>query len=273
MLVISAGDTQKSVPFKVSKSNVQPPTLGDLTLRPEVISPNGDAVDDVAELTFRTEQTATISVRLTNAKGTETLVFAPEEKGRGEQNVVLNGQDLLGQTLPDGVYTITLQLQDRAGNRTQAQRALTVQGGGKPDIDILKVEITPRQIMLGNSIEVSVTVKNTSNVPLRTQGPDRGYTYTTNDSYSSVEGSKWADRAGLWRVGVDWDGNSGGAAYRYPFRWGFGKTLMPGETVTTGGKVTILKQERKMWFFAGVLQEGVQIVRDRLGITAVDVSF
>jgi hypothetical protein len=230
-------------------------------------------VDDLAELTFRTEQTATISVSLIDAEGNETPVFAPEEKGPGEQNVVLNGEDLLGNVLPDGVYTVTLQLQDRAGNRAQAQRALTIEGGGEPSIDILKVEIGPRQIMLGSSIEVSVTVKNTGKVPLRTQGPDPGYTYTTNDSYSSVEGGKWVDRAGLWRVGVDWDGNSGGAAYRYPFRWGFGKTLMPGETVTTGGKITILKQERKMWFFAGILQEGVQIVRDRLGITPVGVSF
>ena len=43
--------------------------------------------------------------------------------------------------------------------------------------------------------------------------------------------------------------------------------------MTTGGKITILKQERKMWFFAGVLQEGIRIVRDRLGITAVGVGF
>ena len=272
-VVISAGGVEKSVAFKVSNSKIQPPGLASLVLRPEVISPNSDAVDDVAELTFRTEQTATVSVRLTDASGHETLVFAPEEKPAGEQNVVVNGQDLLGQTLPDGVYTVTLQLQDRAGNRTQAQRRLTIQGGGKPSIDILKVEITPQQITLGNSIEVSVTVKNTGNVPLRTQGPDQGYTYTTNDSYSSIEGGKWVDRAGLWRVGVDWDGNSGGAAYRYPFRWGFGKTLMPGETVTTGGTITILKQERRMWFFAGILQEGIQIVRDRLGITPIDISF
>ncbi|MFL5734054.1 MAG: hypothetical protein ACJ78Q_12745 [Chloroflexia bacterium] len=272
-VVISAGDAQKSVPVKVNGSRAQPPTLSNMMLRPEVISPNQDAVDDVAELTFRTEETSTISVRLADAGGRETLVFAPEEKGAGEQNVVVNGQDLLGQTLPDGAYTVTLRLQDRAGNRVEAQRLLRIQGGGKPDVQILKVEFAPQQVLLGSSITVSVTVKNMGNVPLRTQGPDRGYTYTTNDSYSSVEGGKWVDRAGLWRVGVDWDGNRGGAAYRYPFRWGFGKTLMPGETVVTGGKITILKQERRMWFFAGILQEGVQIARDRLGITPIDVGF
>ena len=48
---------------------------------------------------------------------------------------------------------------------------------------------------------------------------------------------------------------------------------MPNETVVTGGKITILKQERRMWFLAGILQEGIRIVRDRLGVTPVDVSF
>lgn len=267
------GGSHADVPFTLDSPTTSPPALSNLAIRPDTISPNSDAVDDVAELTFRTEQTATISVHLTDAKSKETLVFAPQQKGPGEQNIALNGQDLLGDTLPDGNYTATLRLEDRAGNRVEAQRALQVEGGGEPAIDVLKVEVSPQQIMLGNSIEVSMTVKNVGNVPLRSQGPDRGYTYTTNDSYSSIEGGKWVDRAGLWRVGVDWDGNSGGAAYRYPFRWGFGKTLMPGETVTTGGKITILKQERKMWFFAGVLQEGIRIVRDRLGITAVEVGF
>jgi hypothetical protein len=257
----------------VEPSETPAPTLANVTIRPETISPNSDAVDDVAEVTFRTEQTATISVNLTAPSGKQTLVFAPQLKGPGEQNVVVNGQDLLGNILPDGAYTVTVQAQDKAGNRVEARKPLQIEGGGVPAVEILKVEIVPQQIMLGNSIAVSVTVKNTGNVPLRTQGPDPGYTYTTNDSYSSVEGGKWVDKAGLWRVGVDWDGNSGGAAYRYPFRWGLGKTLMPNEMVVTGGKITILKQERRMWFFAGILQEGVRIARDRLGITPVDVSF
>ena len=31
--------------------------------------------------------------------------------------------------------------------------------------------------------------------------------------------------------------------------------LMPGEEAVTGGKIHILKQERAMWFYAGVLQD------------------
>jgi hypothetical protein len=273
---LSAGGESRNVSFRVNHGSAvtgDPPSLANLVVRPDTISPNSDALDDVAQVTFRTEQTSTISVDLFGQNGVRTAVFAPQEKGPGEQSVTVNGQDLLGQTLPDGTYTVTVQLHDRSGNRSVAQRPLKIQGGGEPAVEVLKVEFSPQQITLGSTIEVSVTVKNVGNVPLRTQGPDRGYTYTTNDSYSSVEGGKYDAQAGLWRVGVDWDGNSGGAAYRYPFRWGFGKTLMPGETVVTGGKIKILKQERQMWFFAGVLQEGIRIVRDRLGITPINVSY
>jgi len=273
-ITIATDEGSGSTSFKVSGSTSQSPTLSNVVLHPDVISPNSDAVDDVGEVTFRTNETTTVSVDLLAPDGTRTGMLAPTKRGPGEQNVVVNGQNVLGDVLPDGTYTVTVRAQDAAGNMVEAQRPLKIEGGGEPQIEISRVDISPQQTILGNSVNVSITVKNVGNVPLRTQGPDPGYTYTTNDSYSSIEGGKWTDKAGLWRVGVDWDGNSGGGpAYRYPFRWGFGKTLMPGESVTTGGKITILKPEREMWFYAGVLQEGIRIVLDRLGRTKVGVDF
>jgi hypothetical protein len=272
-LMVSSEGQSASLPLKVSGSDQEPPSLGNILVRPDAISPNSDAVDDVAEVTFRTDQTATLSVDLTSPDGARIPMFAPTQKGRGEQNVVINGHDTLGEVLPDGTYTVTLRAQDRAGNRVEAQRPITIRGGGKPELEVVRVEITPQQLILGEAISVSITVKNIGNVPIRTQGPDPGFTYTTNDTYSSIEGGKWDNKAGLWRAGIDWDGNSGGGPSRYPFRWGFKDTLMPGQEFTTGGKIVILKQERQMWFYAGILQEGVRIALDRLGRTRVDVSF
>jgi len=52
------------------------------------------------------------------------------------------------------------------------------------------------RLIAGGEISVTIKLKNTGNVPLRTQGPDSGYTYTTNDSYSSIEGGRYVDAAG-----------------------------------------------------------------------------
>jgi len=273
-ITIASGAASESVGFKVAAVAGAAPTLQNLVVQPSTISPNQDAIDDVAEITFRTNLTATLSANLFDSTGNKTPTLAPVKKGPGEQNVVINGKDALGNTLSDGVYTATVRADDALGNRVEASTPITIAGGGEPSITLLSVDFTPTQIIAGGEISVTIKLKNTGNVPLRTQGPDPGYTYTTNDSYSSIEGGKWVDKAGLWRAGVDWDGNSGGGGpYRYPFRWGFGKTLMPGEEVTTGGTIRVLKQEHTMWFFAGVLQEGVRIVLDRRGRTAIGVDF
>lgn len=262
------------VSFEVAAVEGARPSLENLTLFPESISPNQDAIDDVAELTFRTNMTATLSASLYDSNGNRTPILAPTKKGPGEQNIVIEGKDTLGEALADGVYTATVRADDAVGNRVEASKAITIEAGGTPSIEILSVDITPKQIIAGGEISVTIRVRNNGNVPLRTQGPDPGYVYTTNDSYSSIENGQWVDKAGLWRVGVDWDGNSGGGgAYRYPFRWGFGDTLEPGEEAITGGKIQILKQESTMWFYTGVLQEGVRIVLDRLARTAIGVDF
>lgn len=270
---VTADGSSESVRFRVGGTRTEPPSITNMVLRPETISPNSDAIDDVAELTFRTSHTATLSVYLIAQDGSRIPAQAPIKEGPGEQKVVISGQDLLGEELPDGNYTVTLRVQDEQGNVALAQHPLAVRGGGEPAIAVLGVDISPEQLILGDALNVTITVKNVGNVPLRTQGPDPGYTYTTRDSYASIEGGMWDNKAGLWRVGVDWDGNAGGAPYRYPFRWGFGKTLMPGETVVTGGKIQVLKEERTMWFYAGVLQEGVRIALDKLGRTKVEVGF
>ena len=71
---------------------------------------------------------------------------------------------------------------------------------------------------------------------------------------------------------MDWDRRTRAGPLRYPFRWGFGHTLAPGETVTIEGHITLLKKRAPMLFFAGVLQEGVRIVLDRLAPATIAVS-
>ena len=180
-ITITAGSAQQKVNFKVdppAEGTATAPGIENLVMQPSTISPNSDAVDDVSQLTFRTNETSTLRVDLTSQSGANILAYPPVEKGPGEQSVVINGQDLAGNALADGTYTVTVQAEDTLGNRVQAQKPLTIQNSGQPSITVLKVEIAPQQVMIGSTIAVSVTVMNNGKVPLRTQGPDPGYTYT-----------------------------------------------------------------------------------------------
>jgi len=259
--------------FTVQDARTAPPALENLQIYPATISPNSDAVDDVAQITYRLADTGTTTVLLQGAAGPAATILAPVRQPPGEQRVVFNGQDLLGRPVGNGTYTVTVRTADRAGNTVAASRPLTIADSGTPNIALITVKMDPPALLLGGKLHVHLVVQNTGNVPLRTQGPDSGYTYDTSQSYAGVAGGRYEAKAGLWRVGLDWDGNAGGAPYRYPFRWGFGNTLAPGASATIDGYVVVRKQESTMWFFAGVLQEGVAIVQDGLGRTPVHVSW
>ncbi len=139
--------------------------------------------------------------------------------------------------------------------------------------EIVDVRFTPSSLMLGLPVRVRITVRNAGPVTLRTQGPEPGFTYTTNETFSSVQGGAFAERAGLWRVGVDWDANSGGGPRRYPFRWGFGHDLAPGEETTVEGFIQILEHQSEMSFFAGLIQEGIGFPVDQVGRQRMQVGF
>jgi hypothetical protein len=278
-LVLRATPTDGTAPqtwqraFTLNGAPTAPPVLATVQANPATISPNSDAIDDVTAITFRLAQTSTTAITVSGPDKQRVPLQAPLPMAAGEHLVPFTGNDLFGKVLPDGPYTVTVSTADLAGNTVEARLPITITGGGQPSLALLSADFTPHALMLGNTLTVRMTVQNTGKVPLRTQGPDPGYTYTTNDVYSSIEGGQYDNKAGLWRVAVDWDGNVGGGPQRYPFRWGFGHTLAPGETVTIEGHITILKQERRMLFFVGVLQEGVRIWLDRLAPATIDVSF
>src|SRR5688500_8839044 len=177
-IVLSAAGSSEEVEVTVRDSDVERPSIESLVLQPSAISPNSDAVDDVAELTFRTDQTSTLSVDLTAADGVVTRVLAPDERAGGEQNVVVNGQTPAGEVLPDGTYTITVRAQDRAGNRVEAYRPFVIEGAGEPQIVVMRVQIGPGHIILGKSLQGTNTVYTTGNGPPCTHCPETSNSIT-----------------------------------------------------------------------------------------------
>ncbi|MBI2861925.1 MAG: hypothetical protein HYX89_03800 [Chloroflexi bacterium] len=177
------------------------------------------------------------------------------------------------RTLPDGTYTLTLRAVDRVGNATEATTSVTLVGTQPPDAQITSVRFTPTQVIYGNVIKVEITVKNTGPTVLKTFGPEPGFTYTTRDTFASIAEGRYASQLNRWRVGVDWAGGLGPEGERYPYRWGLGHDLAPGEETTIVGYLRIMERYPEIWLYAGLVREGIGYHVNRVGQQLIKVSY
>lgn len=280
-------NAQQQGQFRIEGSDVPLPKIENLLVSPATISPNGDAIDDVASITYRMPVTATVDIDITTPDGQVYPFVTRTEEPPAEYVHVWNGKRSDGVSLGNGVYTYTVRAEDTYGNIAVQQGQITLADVGQPEATIVEARIAPIRIMLGDVITITVRIKNTGTVPIRTYGPGSGYEYTTDQVFSSVEDGRYtAKSGGFWRIGVDWDANGGGGAKRYPFRWalsakapdqwqvpGQEDVLMPGEEVTVIGQIRILQPENKMGFYVGLIQDGVGFRQDRSARTIVEVGF
>jgi hypothetical protein len=265
----------------VRDAAAQAPLIEGLKVFPETVTPNEDAIDDVTTFSYRLPITATVTINISNGRDTIPFITGLEE-GPYEQSHIWDGKRPDGSLLPTGVYTYTIRAADKVGNVVERSGNIRVEKAGLAEAHITYVDIAPTEVALGNVITLTVRVKNTGDVPIRTQGPAPGYHYDTNQTFSAIEDQRWAEKGGgYWRVGLDW---GGGRAY--PFRWaitsrppeewaepGVSDVLMPGEESTIIGTVEIRQREDEMYFFAGLIHEGVGYPEHRKGVTLVEVGF
>ncbi len=254
----------------VSAANQPPPLISTLAANPTIISPNFDAVDDVTRLSWQVSQPASVTVTIAGANGfSRVLKKATKFEPAQPDAITFDGLDVKQAPLPDGVYTYTVQASDKAGNVSRAASIVTVKGGGRPDATISSVEFSPQEVIKGGIITATIKVKNTGKVTIRTHGPDSGYTYDSRDTYRNIENGEYDYKAGFWRVGV---GTGSNASSDYPYRWGFGHDLQPGEEVTIVGQIRVNENDTKQTFFAGLLQEQVKNVRNNINPTTIKIS-
>ncbi len=280
-----------ALPLTISGETTPPPVVQNLMVYPETISPNADGIDDITELTYQLPVTATVDISVsgpdcTGAACPSYPIVSSSEEEPTPQRHIWNGKTIDGLILPDGVYTYTLRAADRFGNLVERSGPITIAGSGLPEATITSSTIAPEALMLGGTLTVTMRVKNTGTVPIRTYGPPSGYPYSTRQVFSSVEDGKYdAKSGGFWRIGADWDANSGGAR-RYPFRWSISPrppeqwkvpfvedVLLPGEEALVVGRITVDQPETRMTFYVGLIWDGVGFRQDRSGRTLINVGF
>lgn len=272
ILDVRSGDRtqQSAVPLSIRGADTSFPEVTEMALLPDRISPNFDAQDDVTHMTYTLAKDARVSAFLDGPSG---RVWRGEEVqlSAGAQSLTWDGL-ANGQPVPNGSYTLGVRARDQAGNVVEVSRPLVVENSGVPDAAIVSARIGPLQITRGSEVCLDAIVRNTGQTVLRTQGPDSGYVYNSLDAFGSIEDHALAEHAGYWRVGLNWSGGTDLSSATYPYRWGFGRDLQPGEEASVHGCVRVLNDQDKIVLFAGLIQENVAIHSAGAGLVRVQIS-
>ncbi len=247
------------------------PTLENVAADPAEISPYDPELAGTTRLSYRLAKEATVMLYVVEPDGRRSRLSEPLRRAPGEHSHTWDGR-IRNKVPSAGDYKLIVQARDAAGNTVERSAQVRVSGTEEPDATIVRVSFSPQRITRGELVKVSITVKNTGNVTLRTHGPDSGYVYSTLDTYASVEGGRYVDKAHYWRVGVDWAGGLGAEGARYPYRWGLGKDLAPGEETTVEGYLRVLEDTPRLRLYAGLIHEKVKYHVDKVGQQLIEVS-
>ena len=282
-------------PVSIKDSDTKLPEIQNFTVFPSRFTPNQDGIDDRVTISYNLTKRANVFVFLLDPAGRKFPV--PERADNaikpGEPGVHTydyeGGVDLGAMPPPDGTYQVTAEATDDSGNLVRATAPLTVVDGGVPRAEIVGATaiIAPTSVPLGGTLRFTATVGNIGTVPIRTKGPWSGTLYESLQNFNTLA---QYEEPGLFRVGVDFEGNSSGRFY--PYRWGLGKEsdltvktlngqkyyyLMPNQRVVVSGLIKIVDKNQfnpiAPFFWVGLYHEQVRIVNDRIAPTRVTIGF
>jgi hypothetical protein len=121
-----------------------------------------------------------------------------------------------------------------------------------PALLIVATEISPTTVKVGDTFDVKITVRNISDKPLQSVGPEPGYTYVEGQTYST---KKFDFVPGKWWVGVTMMGLD---CAQLPYRWGLGGDLAPGATTTINGHIQVTQNFQSTQVSSGLQNGGTQ---------------
>jgi hypothetical protein len=272
--------------------------IRNLTIGPNEFTPNRDGISDRVTIGYYlTKEAAQLEIYITDSAGNkypvpEDRIREPLAKGNHEHDYDA-GIDLSAAPPADGDYTVWVVAEDAVGNRDVQTGTLTIRMGGVPIVGIVNraAKWSTTVVPLGSTLTFTCTVQNFGRVPVRTKGPPPGATYTTSENFNTLSLSlgkqlnkDFYEEPGIFRIGVDFEGNTSGRPY--PYRWQLGKDeeltiiegehyLMPGQSVTVWGSIKIMDKPNKIapYYWLGLLHEQVRWVEENVERTQISIGF
>jgi Flp pilus assembly protein CpaB len=196
----------------------------------------------VASVPFAPPQTRTLTLAV-DPEAAERLALA-EDYGHLRYIVRPGAERTQSDVVPADLSTLASPIQVAAGQ-------------------IIATEISPTNTKVGDTLDVSITVKNTSDKPLQTMDPQPGFTYVQGQTYFTQQ---FASDPGKWRVAI---GTAGLDSTDLPYRWGLGGDLAPGATTTVTGHIKITQDFKATNFWAALVNEPSTVVQSGVGMTLV----
>lgn len=280
------------LPITLLGGDPVPLRIDNMSIWPNRFTPNRDGITDRVTIGYDlTKEAVRVDVYVEDAAGTRYPVAEDKIREMGAAGTHEHdydaGVDLGASPPPDGAYAVVVEAEDAVGNKDRAEGQLVIEGGGVPRVEIVNraAQFHPSVVPLGATLSFTCTVKNIGTVPVRTKGPESGTSYTTSENHNTVGEY---EEPGIFRVGLDFEGNSSGRLY--PFRWQLGtdeelasietdigpeKYLMPNQTATVVGHLQVVDPPFKTqpYYWLGLIHEHVWIVQDRVEPSPIAIAF
>ena len=166
------------------------PQLYAVTVRPSVISPNADGLDDVARIAYKLGNNADLSIYLVDAGGQSHYFRQERRRSAGAYQVDFSGV-VGGRMLSDGQYTWVVEATTDDGTTGREEGTLVIQNADTrlPQFEGFSVYpqvFTPNQDGKNDRITVNYYLNKAADVTVYLLGPD-GARYPVAEKERGVE--------------------------------------------------------------------------------------
>jgi hypothetical protein len=151
------------------------PLLSGVSVRPDVITPNADGVDDVTRIAYSLGRSADLSIYVVDEAGQRHYFRQDRRRSAGDYGVDFGGV-VNGSMLPDGRYTWVIEATTDDGASDRAQGVLTVQDADtvRPELkgfSIYPKVFTPNQDGKSDRVTINYYLNKQADVTVYLLGP------------------------------------------------------------------------------------------------------